>query len=80
MHDLWVQFHVLNHVITMSSALGSDMDVRAREVELQRMGVDVYLACKHYQYCSVLKYCSAVQHTVSLLLTWTDNCSAICLH
>ena len=27
MHDLWVQFHVLIHVITMSSALGSDMDV-----------------------------------------------------
>ena len=35
MHDLCVQFHVLIHVITMSSALGSDMDVHAREVELQ---------------------------------------------
>ena len=43
MHDLWVQFDVLIHVITMSSALGSDMDVHAREVELQRQVVSAIL-------------------------------------
>ena len=43
MHDLWVRFHVLIHVITMSSALGSDMDVHAREVELQRQVVSAVL-------------------------------------